>query len=106
MLYDLPSIEECRGTWKSYLTRADVGVLVLKSTKPGVIAAKKLLSKNQAMLPDTVIAIANFQDTVNALPPVIISRFLGVTTYGMVATDPDRHDILQDILKSAAAVAL
>ena len=105
MLYDLPGSERFQGTWKSYLSRADVAVLVVKSTKQGLINAKKLLLQNQKDVNGTIIAIANFQDLPDALPPYTVTRFLGVETYGMTAIDSDMSSILHDMLKTAAVMA-
>ncbi|MGV9169124.1 MAG: ADP-ribosylation factor-like protein [Promethearchaeia archaeon] len=102
MLYDLPGSEQFRNSWKSYLSRADVAVLVLKSTEHGVVKAKRTLTEFEDILPGRVIAIANFQDLDDAIPPPIISRFLGVEAHGMVATDVDRYDMLRDMLKTTA----
>jgi signal recognition particle receptor subunit beta len=105
MLYDLPGSERFQSTWKSYLSRADVAVLVVKSTKQGLINAKKILLQNQKDIEGTIIAIANFQDLPDALPPYTVTRFLGVETYGMVAIDSDMNTILHDMLKTAAVMA-
>ena len=105
MLYDLPGAERFQSTWKSYLSRADVAVLVVKSTKQGVINAKKLLLQHQKDINGTIIAMANFQDLPYALPPYTATRFLGVETYGMTAIDSDMSTILHDMLKTAAVMA-
>jgi signal recognition particle receptor subunit beta len=105
MLYDLPGSKRLQGTWKSYLSRADVAILVVKSTKQGLINAKKLLLKNQKDINGTIIAMANFQDLPDSLPPYTVTRFLGVETYGMVGIDSDMTSILHDILKTAAVMA-
>jgi signal recognition particle receptor subunit beta len=105
MLYDLPGSKRFQSTWKSYLSRADVAVLVVKSTKQGLINAKKLLIQNQKNINGTIIAMANFQDLPDALPPYTVTRFLGVETYGMIAIDSDMNSILHDMLKTAAVMA-
>lgn len=102
MLYDLPGGKQYRNSWKSYLSRADVAALVVRSTEDGIVEGKKLLTEFENILPDHVIAIANFQDLEDAIPPPIVARFLGIETHGMVAIDVDRHDILRDMLKTSA----
>ncbi len=106
VLYDLPGLKKYRRVWKTYLTRADAAALVLNSTKKGVIEARKLMGQYRSLLPPVVIAIANFQDLEDALAPVIVSRFLGIETYGTVAVDPDMRDVVRGILQTAAVLSM
>ncbi len=101
-LYDLPGSTHYRKLWTSYLKRADVGIIVLKSDKTGVARAKGVLESQSGSLPKHVIAVANYQDLEDAVPPLTIERFLGVTTYGMVGTDLDRIEQFRDIVKTAS----
>ena len=101
-LYDLPGSTHYRNLWNSYLKRADVAILVLKSNKTGVAQAKRILQTQLRYLPERVIAIGNYQDLEDALPPLTIERFLGVTTYGMVGIDMDRLEQLRDIVRTVS----
>ncbi|MHA1772062.1 MAG: GTPase domain-containing protein [Candidatus Thorarchaeota archaeon] len=105
-IYDLPGTPNHWLRWSAYLKRADVGVLVLRSTRRGVIQARSLLRELKHKLPKTVIAIANYQDFSGALSPEAISRTLGITTYGMVGTDLDRMEQLRDLFKTVAITKL
>ncbi|MCF2136357.1 MAG: hypothetical protein K9W43_03870 [Candidatus Thorarchaeota archaeon] len=105
-LYDLPGTPNHWQRWVAYLKRVDVGVLILRSTRRGVIQARSLLRDLKHKLPKTVIAIANYQDLSNALSPEAISRTLGITTYGMVGTDLDRMEQLRDLFKTVAITKL
>ncbi len=106
MLYDLPGRRPYQRAWRSYLRRADVAVLVLDSSKLGVVEARRLLMAHRRFLPRSVIAIANFQDVEGAVPPPVVSRFLGIEAYDMVATDIDRCEQLRDIFKTVAVYEL
>jgi GTPase SAR1 family protein len=101
-LYDLPGSTHYRNLWNSYLKRADAAILVLKSNKTGVAQAKRILQTQLRYLPERVIAIGNYQDLEDALPPLTIERFLGVTTYGMVGIDMDRLEQLRDIVRTVS----
>ncbi len=101
-IYDLPGSTHYRKLWASYLKRADVGIIVLKSNKTGVARAKGILEAHFRNLPKHIIAIANYQDLGDAVPPLTVERFLGVTTYGMVGTDLDRIEQLRAIVKTAS----
>jgi len=101
-LYDLPGSHEYWRLWPSYLKRADVGVLVLRSTRRGIARAQVVLRRFRSQLPSLLVAIANYQDAAEAVPPTLIERVLGLRTYGMVATDLDRVEQIRDMLKTVA----
>ncbi|MHA2133170.1 MAG: hypothetical protein ACW99J_04830, partial [Candidatus Thorarchaeota archaeon] len=104
MLYDMPGESRFRTGWLTYLKRANVAALVIKSDKAGVVEGKRILHRYKRHLPRMTIALANFQDMPGALPPPVISRFLNVETYGVVGIDEDMEEMITSILQTAAVL--
>lgn len=104
IVWDFAGQERFRKLWRLYFKGSDIIFLVCESNLRGVMEAKKILDFIRREVVNLHLwVIANKQDLPGALDPSLISKILGVRSFGMVATDPENRERILRILRSAVA---
>ncbi len=99
--WDFGGHERFERLWALYFRGSQIVFVVTDSTLDNVLKSKaKLLDFiHEQGMPVKVLALANKQDVKGALSPYLVQRILGVTTYGMVAINPENREKALDIIR-------
>lgn len=102
VVWDVPGQLKLRKLWPLALKDADVVVVVTDSTLSDTLEAGRIVRYCQEQQANTkLVGIANKQDLVGALLPSRVGQILAISTYPMVAIDPDNRDVFRDIIRKA-----
>ncbi|MHA1377253.1 MAG: ADP-ribosylation factor-like protein [Candidatus Helarchaeota archaeon] len=98
-LWDVAGQTQFHFLWDSFLRGSNLICVVTDSSPTNVKKTKQILNKYQNYNGAKVIAIANKQDTEEAMDPKEIEKYFGVETIGLIAIDQNNKRTLFNYLK-------
>ena len=101
IIWDAPGQTKLRSLWPLAIQGADVIVVITDSTLSDILEARKIVQYCQTQQSSArLVGIANKQDLSSAFLPSRVQQILGISTYPMVAIDPDNRDVFRDIIRN------
>ncbi len=102
MVWDLAGQRRFRIMWDDFMRGSKLTVIVTDSTPQNVMLTKDIIERHVRKTGSQIIAIANKQDLTDRMSPQDIEAALGVPTYGMVGTNVNNAQKLQQIIENHA----
>ena len=98
-LFDIAGQDRFQFLWRGLTRGSKVIFIVTDSTRINLLKTKEVVQKYANVPGTTFKIIANKQDLPGALNPKEVEDFLGLKTYGMVATDINKKVSMSQILR-------
>ncbi|MHA1310481.1 MAG: ADP-ribosylation factor-like protein [Candidatus Helarchaeota archaeon] len=97
-MWELGGQQQFQFMWDDFIKGSNFICIVSDSTKQNIEESKRIIEHFKHLKKNMMI-IANKQDMSNALSPTKIQELLGIETFGMVAIDKTKKQMLLKILE-------